>query len=242
MPAVHVYKVEFGHGNLLPSLDVHGWGAMRLGGTTGNTNLTSSTDPQGLTLAVTADGGAAAHGAYVVLGNGVLSLESRLLMQVEFDRPLGKPAANGGTPEPWAVALNVKFGDESFVVNEPMVAVTGQFNRQFDGVRLNTPGHQEGDQAAVLVTPLDYAHLSPGRFVLEHHFCGRRAAGRYSIGYGTLSIGPPIRKDDQRVCSNIGLSSGQQTWIGALGVTVVTLTGSGEISARLRSFSLATWS
>jgi hypothetical protein len=64
------------------------------------------------------------------------------------------------------------------------------------------------------------------------------------IASGSAAAGGvrPIRKDDQRVYSNSGLSSGQQSWIGALGVTVVTLTGSGQISARLRSFSLSTWS
>lgn len=244
MPPVQVYTVDFGSGNLTPSLDPSGWGAMKLGNSGPSGNPTSTSDPQGLTLAVASPGSpGAANGVYVVPGEGVLPLESRLLLQVEFDRPNAIPPQPpaGGVPEPWALALNVKFGNEQFVVGEPMIPVTCQFNRQFNGTRLNTPGHLEGDQAAVLVSPLDYSQLSPGRFRLEHHFCGIKASRGYAIGYGTLSVGPPIRKDDQRVYSNAGLSGGQQTWIGALGITVVTLNGVGQIMARLRTFSVWTW-
>lgn len=242
MPSTQVYAVDFGQGNLAPSLDSNGWGAMKLGNSGAAANPTTAADPQGLTLAVTATGTPAAIGAYIVLAANALSLASRLLMRVEFDRPDAQhtPAA-AGVPEPWAVALNVKFGNENFIANEPMTTVTCQFNRQFNGVRLNTPGHQEGDQAAVLVSPLNYPQLSPGRFMLGHHFCGRNAAGRYSIGLGTLSISPPIGLDDERMYSSVGLSGGQQTWIGALGVTVVTLNGAGRITARLRSFTVWTW-
>ena len=241
MPIAQVYSVDFSNGNLAPALDPNGWGPMKLGNSGPVNNPTSAPDPQGLNLSVSAQGSPAAIGAYVVYGQGVLALESRLLMQVEFDRPNGVPAAppTAGNPEPWAVALNVKFGDETFVASEPMVTVTCQFNRQFNGVRLNTPGHLEGDQAAILVSPLDYSQLTPGRYVLEHHFCGKKAAGRYSTGCGFLSVGPPIKKNDQRLYSSSGLSGGQQTWIGALGVTLVTLTGSGQISVRLRSFAIS---
>ena len=242
MPSTQVYTVNFGQGNLTPSLDSNGWGAMKLGDSGPAANPTIAADPQGLTLAVTAAGTPAAIGAYIVLAPNALSLGSRLLTRVEFDRPDAQPTPGAaGVPEPWAVALNVKFGNESFIANEPMTTVTCQFNRQFNGVRLNTPGHQEGDQAAVLVSPLDYPQLSPGRFTLGHHFCGVKAAGRYSTGFGTLSIAPPIRLDDERLYSSVGLSGGQQTWIGALGVTVVTLNGVGRITARLRSFSVWTW-
>jgi hypothetical protein len=244
MPSVQVYTVDFSSGNLVPTLDANGWGAMKLGNSGPSNNPTSSGEPQGLALTVSAQGGPAANGAYVVFGPGALALETRLLMQVEFDRPNIVPPAspNTGTPEPWAVALNVKFGNENFVAAEPMVTVTCQFNRQLNGVRLNTPGHQEGDQATILVSPLDYSQLSPGRILLEHHFCGKKAPGRYSIGYGSLSIGPPIKKNDQRVFSSTGLSGGQQSWIGALGVTLVTLTGVGQITVRLRNFSISMWS
>lgn len=120
-----------------------------------------------------------------------------------------------------------------------MTAVTCQFNRQFNGVRLNTPGHQEGDQGSVQVSPLNYSQLTPGRFTLGHHFCGRTAG--YSIGMGTLSISPPINAEDERLDSNVTLFGGQQAWIGALGVTLVTLNGVGRITVRLRKFSVWTW-
>jgi len=247
MPAVQVYTNDFRGGNLVPSLDANSWGSMKLGNSGPAANPTSTGQPQGLALSVTGGGSSpAAIGAYVVLGDGVLSLESRLLMTVEFDQPNAVPPPPPGTgrPEPWAIALNVKFRDENFVPNEPMVPVTCQFTslQGVDVLRLNTPGNQEGDQAAALISPIDYSQLSPGRFVLEHHFCGVKAAGRYSIGYGSLSIGPPISKTDQRVYSNLGLSGGQQSWIGALGVTLVTLDGVGQIMVRLRGFSISTWS
>jgi hypothetical protein len=242
MPSTHVYTVNFGQGNLTPSHDSNGWGAMILGNSGPSANPTTSADPQGLTMSVTAAGTPVGVGAYIVLAPNALSLQSRLLMRVEFDQPDAQQTANvAGVPEPWAVALNVKFGNESFVANEPMTTVTCQFNRQFNGVRLNTPGHLEGDQAAVLVSPLNYPQLSPGRFTLAHYFCGRNAAGRYSTGFGTLSISPPIDLDDERLYSSAGLSGGQQAWIGALGVTVVTLNGVGRITARLRNFAVWTW-
>lgn len=243
MPSVQVYTVDFSGGNLAPSLDTNGWGAMKVGHSGPSNNPTSSAEPQGLALEVSANGGPAAIGAYVVLGPGVLGLETRLLMQLEFDRPEGVPPSppSAGVPEPWAVALNVKFGNENFVAAEPMIPVTCQFNRQFNGVRLNTPGSQQTDPAAILVGPLNYSQLTPVRFFLEHYFCGKNAVGKHSIGYGMLSVGPPIKRNDQRAYSNTALSGGQQSWIGALGVTLVTLTGFGQIKVRLRNFTISTW-
>lgn len=230
MPRAQVYSVDFRHGNLDPTVDANGWGPMKLGDSGAAASPTSSGVPQGLDLSVTASGAEAAIGVYAVPAQGALALDTRLLMEVEFEHPEATAAGAAGSPEPWAVALNLKFGDESFVAGEPMVPVTCQFRP--NGVRLNTPGHLEGDQAGMLVTPLDYPSLSPGRFMLGHHFCGANASRGYAIGYGTLTIGAPIRKDDQRVYSNSGLSNGQQTWIGTLGVTLVTVTGHGRIAVR----------
>ena len=179
MPSERVYAVDFKGGNLTPSLDTKGWGDMRVGV---GADTSSSADPQGLELAVTA---------------------------------AGAPIGIGAFP------------------------VTCQFRP--NGTRLNTPAGLQGDQAAMLITPLDYGDLTPGRFTLEHHFCGVNAANRYAVGFGTLNVGPPIRKFDQRVYSNEGLSGGQQDWIGALGVILVTLNGAGEIGVRLRSFAVSLW-
>lgn len=234
MPKTQVYSVDFGQGNLVPAPDANGWGPMKQGDSGPAHNPTSSPGPQGLTLSVTGDGGPAANGVYVLPGEGVLPLASRLLLRAEFDNPEAEEAS-----QPWAVALNVKFGNETFSSSDPMVVVTCQFRP--NGVRLNTPRHVEGDQAAMLITPLDYPALSPGRFQLDHYFCGVNAAGRYSTGFGSLSIGPPIREDDQRLYSSEGLSGEEQTWIGALGVTLATASLPGTMTARLRSFSVWTW-
>lgn len=243
MPKVPVYAVDFGNGNLSPSLDTHGWGAMKLGDSGPGSDTSSTNDPQGIGLSLTAAGAFSGIGIFAVPGPGVLDLATRLLLEVQFDEPSATrpdPPAPG-SPEPWAVALSVEFGDERVLDAEPVVGVTCQFRP--NGVRLNTPGHLEApDQAGMLITPLDYAALTPGRFVLQHHFCGINAARGYTIGYGSLTIGPPIRKDDQRVYSNAGLSTGQQTWIGALGVALVTIQGAGRISVRVRSFSVWIWS
>jgi len=244
MPRVPVYSVDFSNGNLAPSLDTNGWGSMKLGDSGPAGNPTTTPNTQGLELAVTAAGAPAAVGPYVVLASGALPLDSRLLLQLEFDHPNGIPPAAPapGFPEPWAVALVAKAADEKFVPNEPMVVTTCQFNRQFDGVRLNTPGNLEQDASKVCLTPLNYNALTPGRFTLEMYFCGVKAAGRYATGFSTLVIGPPLRKEDQRVFSNAGLSNlGAQTWIGALGATLVTLNGSGQLMVRFRTFSVSIW-
>jgi hypothetical protein len=235
MSKTQVYSVDFRQGNVAPALDTNGWGPMKQGSSGPAQNPTSSAGAQGLTMSVTGDGGLAANGVYAVLGEGVLPLASRLLLRAEFDEPEAEE-----TSQAWAVALTVKFGNETFIDSEPLVAVTCQFRP--NGVRLNTPGNLEGDQAPMLITPLDYRALSPARFQLDHYFCGVNAAGRYSTGFGSLSIGAPIREDDQRLYSSGGLSGEDQTWIGALGFTLVTVSLPGTMTARLRSFSVWTWS
>lgn len=239
MPSKTIYQVDFRGGNLSPTLDARGWGDMRTGGSAAGVG-SSSADPQGLKLSLSFDGEPAAIGVYAVLPEGNLPLASRLTTAVEFDQPEGLAVpSESDRPEPWAVALQVKFGDEAFVVNEPSVNVTCQFRP--NGTRLNTPMNLQGDQAATLVAPLDYPSLSPGRFTLEHHFCGVNAAGGHSVGFGALSIGPPIRASDVRACSNEGLSGGEQDWIGSLGVTITNIPQTGEIRVRLRSFSVSVW-
>ncbi|HSM37110.1 MAG TPA: hypothetical protein VK837_11980 [Longimicrobiales bacterium] len=239
MPSDRVYDVDFRDGNLTPSLDGMHWGDMRVGSGAGIA-ASSAADPQGLKLALAGTGSAAGIGVFAVLQEDVLPLASRLLMLVEFDQPAASPPTSGsGAPEPWAVALTVKFGDETFDAQAPMANVTFQFRPP--GTRLNTPGHLEGDQPATLTAPMDYEKLAPARFQLEHHFCGVNAAGRYAVGVGTAVVGPPIRASDQRVYSQDGLSGGQQDWIGALGVTLATINGFGHMGVRLRRFSVSLW-
>lgn len=258
MPPVPVYQVDFSGGNLLPTLDTKGWGAMKLGDSGAANNPTSFSDAKGLNLSVFRPPGANTHaaiGVAVVAAPNVIPLATRLLLKVEFDKPNAHlqfvqqpsnvapppPPPGSPTPEPWAVALNVKFGNEVQVHNEPLVAVTTQFNRQVNGARLNTPFNEQGDQSPVLLTPLDYTAHPQHVYEMEHSFCGIFPANARAIGSGGLVIGPPGSLRDQRVYSNVGLSGGQ-TWIGALGVTLVTLAGTGQLMVRLRKFSISLWS
>ena len=54
MPATHVYSVDFGGGNLAPSVDANSWGAMKIGHSGAGNNPVSAGEPQGLALTVTA--------------------------------------------------------------------------------------------------------------------------------------------------------------------------------------------
>ena len=262
MPPVQVYSVDFSNGNLVPSLDSNGWGPMKQGNSGASGNPGSYADARGLNLSVYRAPGAttaAANGVSVVLAPNVLPLASRLSMRVEVDRPnahlqyipqpstVTPPSAAPGspTPEPWAVALTVKFGDENMVDGEPLVSVTSQFNRQMGGgVRLNTPFNEQGDKASNLMSPLDYAVNPPPVLLMEHVFCGTDADGldARAVGSGHLTIGPPGTRQDQRVYSNVNLPGGIQSWIGALSVELVTISGTGQIMVRLRKFSISTWS
>jgi hypothetical protein len=114
-------------------------------------------DPSGLTLTVTRDAGAATtllSSVYIVPPQfkdpitgeptgGVLGLNTRLLMRLTFDLPRAE-ALPPSIPEPWAVVLNVAAEKVIPTSQNPpppdMVSLTCQFNRKFNGVRLNTPG------------------------------------------------------------------------------------------------------
>lgn len=176
---------------------------------------------------------------------------------------LGPIGGKFSVPEPWAVVLNVSpTGD---LLSDWMVNLTCQFNRnpQFNGVRLNTPtiqdiGALQTDKAAPLESPLDYGIyqggymafpngtdgvVDPPIFSLEHSFCGWNAeANKHTPGSGSLKILRTWQSDvqDHRVFSNNALPSfpGQVESIGALGVSLVTLSGYGRMSVRLRTFSI----
>jgi hypothetical protein len=259
MPPKRVYEVDFGGGNLAPSLDTKGWGPMKIGDSGPANNPSSIPDARGIKLSVYRPPGANTHaaiGVSVVLAPNAIPLASRVLLETEFDQAGAHlqyvpqpsntvpppPPPGSPTPEPWAVALVVKFGNETQVNGEPVVPVTTQFNRQVNGARLNTPFNEQGDQSPVLLTPLDYVANPQYVYEMEHSFCGINAANGRSFGDGRLTIGPPGVLRDQRVYSNTSLSTGQQGWIGALGVTLVTLSGTGQIKVRVRKFAISLWS
>ena len=257
MPPVPVYEVDFSGGNLLPTLDTKGWGAMKIGDSGAANNPTHFGDARGLNLSVYRPPGATTHaviGVQVVAAPNAIKLASRLLLRLEFDKPRAQlqfvqqpsnvtpppPPPGSPTPEPWAVGLIVKFGNEAQVHNEPLIAVTTQFNRQVNGARLNTPFNEQGDQSPVLLTPLDYDANPQHAYEMAHSFCGLFPGNARAIGSGELVIGPPGVLRDQRVYSNVGLAGGQ-TWIGAIGATLVTLSGTGQLMVRLRKFSISLW-
>jgi hypothetical protein len=268
MPPVLIYKVDFSNGNLAPSLDAHGWGAMQIGSSGAGDKPEKFSDSKGLTLSIyrapgTPAGHDANHSVYVLPGANVLPVATRLLMRAEFDSPWARPNYVQLSPtnyqtqgsnttqagSPWAVGIGPKFGGVNDTPADKRIPVTCQFNNvTTNGVRLNTPGHVQGDMSTPLVSPLDYADFWPANatnlFTLEQAYCGLKSsappAGKgYAVGSGALNIGS---RNDQRVFSNEGFSSpGAQTYIDALGVTLVTQQGIGQIIVRLRSFSVSIW-
>ena len=267
MPPVLVYTVDFSNGNLAPSLDTNGWGAMQIGSSGAADKPEKYSDSKGLTLSIYRAPGAPAghdvnHSVYVLPGANVVPVATRLLLRTEFDRPwaqqnyapltptnnqtLGSNTTQAGSP--WAVALGPKFGALNDTSTDKRIVVTCQFNRTANGVRLNSPGHLQGDMSIPLDSPLDYSNYWPANttnlFTLEQAYCGLKSAAApggngYAVGCGALSIG---NKRDQRVFSNAGFSgAGAQTWIDALGITLVTQMGVGQIVVRLRTFAVLIW-
>jgi hypothetical protein len=58
------------------------------------------------------------------------------------------------------------------------------------------------------------------------------------VGCASLSIAD---RSDHRPFSNRQLSTGAQDWIGAVGVSLATLTGVGQYRVILRAFSIYLW-
>jgi hypothetical protein len=58
------------------------------------------------------------------------------------------------------------------------------------------------------------------------------------VGCASLSIAD---RSDHRPVSNRQLSTGAQDWIGAVGVSLATLTGVGQYRVILRAFSIYLW-
>lgn len=289
MPPLEVYRVDFSNGTLAPVYDANGWGAMRYGGTsTGNLQRNFVTG--GLYLSaerpLDAQDQGVANSIYVVPPMpGMVPLESRLLMRVEFDLPDAVPASPDVKAEPWAAGLKLKFANqpgeppERDVLDEPMIIVTCQFNNNTlgrNGVRLNDPSRAQDaatNKATDLDSPLSYDRykgwwwlIPPTRFILSFAFSGIQAGPApdprspgdplgYAVGCGFLEMSSWVlvrkkweiwtwfrrSKKDLRLFSSTQLSTGNQTWIGALGVSLATVSGQGTIMARLRRFTISTW-
>jgi hypothetical protein len=163
------------------------------------------------------------------------------------------------TPEPWAVVLNA--GVDGNFLTATTVFVSCQFHRRGpSGVRLNTPGSLQNDQANYLESPLNYKSyqggliaprddrwIQPPLFSLAHSFCGigaNQSEILHTSGSGFLKltrIWPPELRD-HRIYSCKSLtddSANMITSIGAVGISIVTNSGIGRLSARFRSFSVS---
>ena len=264
-PPITAYAVDFANGNLKPYVNPYGWPDFRLS-TQVPGKTSASADYRGWKLSCMATGSALANSLYLVLpqpdpvvgGPPALPADVRAYMRVTFDLPHAIAAdLVSDFTEAWAVAANLRIDRSIDSIGTQQVNVTSQFvkgaqqNIPIDGVRLNTPGSlQQSDQARRLDGPLDYSRYGPiwilfppPLFILEHAFCGYAAdANGHTPGNGELRIQFPLggEKFDQRVFSNkalLPLPAGST--IGAVGVSVATLTGTGTFGARLRSFKLS---
>lgn len=199
-----------------------------------------------------------------VVGPRALPTEVRALLRVTFDLPYAK-ALDGSSPfkEAWGISANLRIDRQINGAGAQQLDVTSQFVEEvaigmqtlrIDGVRLNTPRSlQQVDQARRLDGPLEYARYQPFGclgvflrrapvFTLEHAFCGYAAQDNgHTPGSGMLKIRFPfwVEKCDYRVYSStelLPLPAGST--IGAVGVSVATVSGVGTFGARLRSFRL----
>jgi len=263
MPFKPTYFVKFAHGNLTPNLKPKGWPGMTLSAPTQSdpyglrfkiTRLPSD-PPQRqsvyvvppydlpietrLLLRVTFDlpyaEGFSDHGPF----SGETELPGSLAL-VDPSSPT--------VPEPWAVALSVST--ENHLASARNASTTCQFHH-LHGLRLNTTGLQVDQAAGLEGPPIDYdkylgvddadgAHKPPTIFILEHSFCGQGAATiGHTAGTGFLKIsrgGSSL--NDHRVYSSTTLTNPSAGPIRALGISLSTLVGVGQMSVRLRSFGV----
>jgi hypothetical protein len=199
-----------------------------------------------------------------VLGTPTLPADVRAYLRVVFDLPHAVGAdGSSAFAQAWAVSANLRIDRNIDSPSVQQLNVTSQFvsgsssGVTIEGVRLNTPGSlQQIDQQRRLDGPLDYARYQPVRFgpffelpgaifVLDHAFCGYAAATNgHTPGSGKLRIRWFFGADkrDQRVYSSQELMKTAPlpagATIGAVGVSIATLTGVGTFGARVRSFQL----
>lgn len=262
MPPVETYAVSFKHGNLHPEANANNWPDMQQSSQVPGVSE-SVAESIGIKLRCVRDatvpsGTRVMNQLSVTPPRGAVPLDCRIFLSATFDLPYALPLPDSPKfPEPWAVALTV-YGDGGGVRTEAAVHVTCQFNRKYDGVRLNTPsGLQQSpvDQGRPIDSPLDYRkwqyrrinrwlYLPARRFTLEHAFCGwgLRDHGHVT-GSGSLTMRDWRANEvrDHRVYSSADLSGGERatTHIRSVGVALVTVSGVGEIGVRMRSFSVS---
>ena len=269
MPPREVYSVDFSNSNVTPVSSVN-WGELITGESPDGTKTSQSTT-RGLLLRAgrRAGDGHVSNSRYVLPPVGALPFQSRLRMRVWFEQPYARPWPGPVLPElperpvppleNWAVGLKLKFGRAPDPEDEPFIAVTCQFSRRGteSGIRVNGVGEDQADPAAYLDSPLNYQAYRAGclglgrapQFMLEFNHCGIQAGPvtdpqtnppqlGYAVGSASLSIDA---RSDHRPFSNRKLSTGDQDWIGALGVSLATFNGIGQYQVLLRRFAIYLW-
>jgi|SRR5687768_1972290 len=226
----------------------------------------------GLNVSVHREHGSAhnASSAVYVLPKTPISLKhgAKFELQLQFDLPRtneyyipqqpqtwslpGNPAVGYvGTPalnpqEPWAVALNVKVGDENEYDPEPRLGATCQFHPT--GIRLNVPGKLVKSDV-YLTKPLppyedfEKPGQAPTIFTLGLEFevfpptnIARGSAYLSADGYAGNRI--QVAPFDHRAFANDYVGHRIVPAITALGAAVVTGQGEGQMIARFLNFSL----
>jgi hypothetical protein len=268
MPPREVYSVDFSNPNA-PPFSTEGWGELVERGSSAGTK-TSQPTSRGLLLRAGRKSGEGhvSNSRYVLPPEGALPFQSRLRMRVWFEQPYAQPWPGPVVPEPgsrpvpppenWAVGLKLKFGRAPDSDDEPFIAVTCQFSRKdASGIRVNSVGEDQVVAADYLDSPLDYRNYRAGclgfgrapQFMLEFNHCGVQGGPitnpptdppqlGYAVGSASLSIDA---RSDHRPFSNRKLSTGEQDWIGALGVSLATFNGVGQYQVLLRRFAIYLW-
>jgi hypothetical protein len=253
MPPIDIYRVNFAGGNLIPELDLKGFGPMEQSATVPG-KIESRKQERGLHLLYNREfqDTLGENRVHLPLPERALPLPIRLFTRVTFELPKGVtarfPPGVFAEVEPWAVALRVRFGSLGAAagVVDGAPPVTCQFHRT--GVRLNIPRSLQGDGPTLVDGPLDYDQYrgiqgvrNRTGFSLEHAYCGIPSPvasqdRRHVPGSGSLSVG---RKRDHRVYSHTSFSGTTAAFIKELSIVLTMTDGSfGRISARLRSFAL----
>jgi hypothetical protein len=269
MPFIEKYTVDFSNGNLQPNVNTLGWPAMTHApsspsdfydndGWVLHVTRSNPTDPAvANTIYIPFSAGT------ISLDTRLLT---RVEFDLPWAEPL---AGNSQPPSPWAVGLFVSpdttFNDPNKTANVTCqfnhangVRVNTPGGLQGDQSEALDPAPPDYTLYTQLSpSPNHPAGIPKARLTLEHSFCGRFDAKSNStmkpphiVGCGWLTIqtNQGHARSDHRVYStrNVGYAQSPRQPadpppppILALGVTLITQNGVGNLRVRLRSFSLS---
>lgn len=265
MPFVEKYAVDFSGGNLNPSLNTLGWPAMTHNPMPNDTSDSQGI----ILNVTRSGGAAVANDVYVPFAAGTLALNQRFLMRLEFDLPWAEQLpANPAFPEPWAVGLAVSITNTLDPVNAAAVTCQfHRTNGVRVNTPGSMQGDQSFALDPAPIDYTKYIQGAPNMsnphareyFTLEHSFCGifdstaNPQVTPHSTGCGWLTIGrhhyphphpDPQDRSDHRVYSSkaVGAAAPNAATppsILAIGASLVTLSGVGNLRARFRRFSVS---